>query len=56
MNREDKWHEEARDLMEQWDQTYRVENQMSLNEYLYVFGCIMNATDISDGLKLLNKF
>ena len=56
MDREDELHEEAIDLMIQFDQTYRMDNYMSLDEYLAEHSSIMHSEDIIAGYALLNKF
>ena len=56
MDREDELHEEAIDLMIQFDQTYRMDNYMSLDEYLAEYSNIMHSEDIIAGYALLNKF
>jgi|TARA_B110000902_G_C14126034_1_gene520091 predicted nucleotidyltransferase len=56
MDREDELHEEAIDLMIQFDQTYRMDNYMSLDEYLAEYSNIMHSEDVIAGYALLNKF
>ena len=48
-------HEEAIELMAKWDQTYRMDNQMSLDEYLAEYSVIMHIEDIKAGWDLFYK-
>jgi hypothetical protein len=49
-------HEEARELMIEWDTTYGMDNLISLDEYICEYRSIMNTADIDNGFTLLNKF
>lgn len=48
-------HKEAIDLMAKWDQTYRMVNWMSLDEYLAEYSVIMHVEDIEAGWNLFYK-
>jgi len=48
-------HEEAIELMAKWDQTYRMDNQISLDEYLVEYSVIMHVEDIEAGWNLFYR-
>jgi len=46
---------EAIELMSEWDQTYRMDNQMTLGEYLSEYSIIMHIEDIEAGWNLFYR-
>ena len=49
-------HEQAIDLMLELDEKYKMDNTLSLDEYLYEYVNSLNEDEIEEITKLINKF
>ena len=56
MNKEDKLHEIARDIMAKLNEKYNITNELSLDEYLDEFRGMLIEDEIDEILECLRKF
>ena len=56
MNKEDKLHEMARDIMERLNKKYMIANELSLDEYLDEYKSMLKEHEIIEILECLNEF
>ena len=56
MNKVDKLHEMARDIMERLNEKYNIINKLSLDEYLDEFRGMLIEDEIDEILECLRKF
>jgi len=56
MYREKDLHEKAIDLMIELDEKYKMDNTLSLDEYLYEYVNSLNKDEIKQITNLINKF
>ena len=56
MNKEDKLHLKARDIMERLNEKYNVINYFSLDEYLEEFKGMLNQFEINEIVDCLEEF
>jgi len=55
MNEYDKLWNEATDLMIELDEKYEMENKLSLDEYLYKYGSIIDHKEFDEVIALLER-
>ena len=56
MYREKDLHEKSIDLMIELDEKYKMDNNLSLDEYLYEYVNSLNKDEIKQIINLINKF
>ena len=56
MNKEDKLHLKARDIMAKLNEKYNITNEFSLDEYLDEFRGMLIEAEIDEILECLNEF
>jgi len=56
MNKVDKLHQLARDIMERLNEKYNITNELSLDEYLDEFKGMINESEFIEILECLNEF
>ena len=56
MNKEDKLHEMARDIMERLNKKYMIANELSLDEYLCEYKSMLKEHEISEIIECLKEF
>ena len=56
MNKEDKLHEMARDIMERLNKKYMIANELSLDEYLDEYKSMLKEHEISEIIECLKEF
>ncbi len=56
MNKVDKLHQMARDIMERLNKKYKIANELSLDEYLDEYKSMLKEHEIIEILECLNEF
>ena len=56
MNKVDKLHQLARDIMERLNKKYKIANELSLDEYLDEYKSMLKEHEIIEILECLNEF
>ena len=56
MNKVDKLHQKARDIMAKLNEKYNITNELSLDEYLDEFKGMINEGEFIEILECLNEF